>query len=73
MTYAAVFKAMTRLKKVAGEKPSNGLSPIPDEPLPPIGTLGFRVQRYGMLLWGDLFTMRQKLALATLAAATSLA
>jgi adenine-specific DNA methylase len=41
---------------------------VPDEPLPPIGTLGFRVQRYGMLQWGDLFTARQKLALVTLAA-----
>jgi putative DNA methylase len=28
------------------------LRPVPDEPLPPIGTLGFRVQRYGMLQWG---------------------
>jgi hypothetical protein len=27
---------------------------IPDEPLPPIGTLGFRIQRYGMLRWGDM-------------------
>ena len=26
-----------------------GLCPVPDEPLPPIRTLGFRVQRYGML------------------------
>ena len=42
------------------------LCPVPDEPLPPIGTLGFRVQRYGMMQWGDLFTARQKLALATL-------
>jgi len=42
------------------------LSPVPDEPLPPTGTLGFRVQRYGMLQWGDLFTTRQKLALVTL-------
>src|SRR5207249_664450 len=42
-----------------------GLSPVPDEPLPPVGTLGFRVQRYGMLKWGDLFTARQKLALST--------
>jgi adenine-specific DNA methylase len=40
---------------------------VPDEPLPPIGTLGFRVQRYGMLQWGDLFTARQKVALVTLA------
>ena len=43
-----------------------GLCPIPDEPLPPIGTLGFRVQRYGMLQWGDLFTARQKVALVEL-------
>jgi hypothetical protein len=40
---------------------------VPDEPLPPQGTLGFRVQLYGMLQWGDLFTARQKLALLTLA------
>ncbi len=43
-----------------------GPYPVPDEPLPPIGTLGFRVQRYGMLQWGDLFTARQKAALATI-------
>ncbi len=42
-----------------------GTSPVPDEPLPPIGTLGFRVQRYGLLRWGDLFNPRQKLALIT--------
>ncbi|MCA1572912.1 MAG: DUF1156 domain-containing protein [Chloroflexi bacterium] len=40
-----------------------GLCPIPDEPLPSVGTLGFRVQRYGMLEWGELFTARQKVAL----------
>lgn len=40
-----------------------GIEPIPDEPLPPIGTLGFRVQRYGLLKWGDLFNSRQKLVL----------
>jgi hypothetical protein len=61
--YEAVRKAIQRLEKVVAEKLTNGLSPVPDEPLPPIGTLGFRVQRYGMLQWGDLFTARQKLAL----------
>jgi len=40
-----------------------GIEPIPDEPLPPVGTLGFRVQRYGFLIWGDLFNSRQKLSL----------
>ncbi len=43
-----------------------GVCPVPDEPLPPIGTLGFRVQRYGMLHWGDLFTARQKAVLVWL-------
>jgi len=38
---------------------------VPDEDLPPENTLGFRVQRYGMLKWGDLFNSRQKLALIT--------
>lgn len=41
--------------------------PVPDEPLPPVGTLGFRVQRYGRLRWGDLFNPRQRLALITFA------
>ncbi len=43
------------------------LSLVPDEPLPPQGTLGFRVQLYGMEQWGDIFTHRQALALTTLA------
>jgi len=41
------------------------IDPVPDEPMPPKETLGFRVQRYGMLKWGDLFNSRQKLALIT--------
>jgi len=40
-----------------------GFDPVPDEPLPPKETLGFRVQRYGILQWGDLFNSRQKLNL----------
>jgi len=68
--YQAVWKAQQRLKAVLKEWEANGrqgLCPVPDEPLPPIGTLGFRVQRYGMLQWGDLFTARQKVALTTFA------
>ena len=42
-----------------------GIDAVPDEPLPPRGTLGFRVQGYGILKWGDLFNTRQKLALIT--------
>ena len=67
--YAAVRAAQARLAGMldAWERGGKqGLCPVPDEPLPPIGTLGFRVQRYGMLRWGDLFTARQKVALVTL-------
>jgi adenine-specific DNA methylase len=72
--YAVVRKAHVQLAKILvqwerwGKK---GLCPVPDEPLPPIGTLGFRVQRYGMLQWGDLFTARQKVALRGLAEQTA--
>jgi adenine-specific DNA methylase/REP element-mobilizing transposase RayT len=64
--YEAVWKAQQRLKEILDEWERGGrqgLCPVPNEPLPPIGTLGFRVQRYGMLQWGDLFTARQKVAL----------
>lgn len=36
---------------------------IPDEPLPPVGTLGFRIPLYGFKKWRDMFTPRQLLAL----------
>jgi adenine-specific DNA methylase len=65
--YETVWKAIKALEEVTTMKLPNGLRPVPDEPLPPQGTLGFRVQLYGMLQWGDLFTARQKLALVTLA------
>ncbi len=68
--YKALRAAQARVAKMLEEWESygrQGLCPVPDESLPPVGTLGFRVQRYGMLKWGDLFTSRQKLALCTLA------
>ena len=67
--YEAVRRAQARLEEILGEWERGGrvgLCPVPDEPLPPIGTLGFRVQRYGMLQWGDLFTARQKATLVGL-------
>lgn len=67
--YATVHKSQERLHEILSEWElggKQGLCPVPDEPLPPIGTLGFRVQRYGMLQWGDLFTARQKVALVAL-------
>ena len=68
--YTAVRLAQERLENILDEwvaEGRQGLCPVPDDPLPPIGTLGFRVQRYGMLQWGDLFTARQKAALMDLA------
>ncbi|MCY4170343.1 MAG: DUF1156 domain-containing protein [Bacteroidetes bacterium] len=68
--YEAVRKSQERLDGILKEWElggKQGLCPVPDEPLPPIGTLGFRVQRYGMMQWGDLFTARQKVALAEIA------
>ena len=67
--YKAVRKAQKRVAEILEEWAqggSQGICPVPDEPLPPIGTLGFRVQRYGMLHWGSLFTARQKAALIEL-------
>ena len=69
LDYASVRIAQSRLADILGSWENDGkqsLCPVPDEPLPPIGTLGFRVQRYGMLQWGDLFTARQKVALLAL-------
>ena len=61
--YEAVHKAQARVSQILEEWERGGrqgLCPVPDEPLPSIGTLGFRVQRYGMLQWSDLFTARQQ-------------
>jgi len=67
--YSSVHRSQVRLAKIVSQwerDGKQGLCPVPDEPLPPIGTLGFRVQRYGMLQWGDLFTARQKVVLVEL-------
>ncbi len=62
-----IFKEAEKYLKEKRQKLCDkwGFDPIPDEPMPPKETLGFRVQRYGMLKWGDLFNSRQKLALIT--------
>ena len=61
--YGPVFAAQKRVTELTKEKREDGLSAIPDELLPPAGTLGFRVQRYGMMKWGDLFSSRQQVAM----------
>ena len=72
--YAAVYEAQQRMENITAERGNDDdgrLNPFPDEPLPVAGTLGFRVQRYGMTQWKDLFTARQNIALETLANLTA--
>ena len=57
-------KAVARALQAICER--GGLD-VPSEPLPPRGTLGFRIQPYGLSVWGDLFSTRQVLSLLSLA------
>ncbi len=64
---SAVFeRAKSRLSELEASY-SGEMSLVPDEPLPPKGTLGFRVNLYGIQTWGQLFNPRQALALVTFA------
>ncbi|MEI6342438.1 MAG: DUF1156 domain-containing protein [Verrucomicrobiota bacterium] len=62
----ALNKAVSRLSKLEHET-LNGLPSIPHEDAPPEGALGFRIQKYGIRRWRDLYTQRQLIALTTLA------
>ena len=71
--YGAVRKAQERVREILEEWEDGGrrgICPVPDEPTPAGGGSGagraFSVQRYGMQQWGDLFTARQKVAIAAL-------
>ena len=66
----ALHRASVALDNSEAESEGNGL---PDEPLPAKGTLGFRVQNYGVLSWADIFTRRQALTLTTIARLVRLA
>ena len=57
-TRAAVIED-SDLEGVFGDIPFG----IPDEPLPPIGTLGFRIPLYGFQKWREIYTRRQLLTL----------
>lgn len=67
--YEPVREAQIRLEGILDHwKTTGGDCPVPNEPLPLMsGT--FNVPFYGMNQWGDLFTARQKLSAAVLAAA----
>ena len=62
------FRAYNQATKFLAQKllKYEGIEPfLPDEDLPPMGTLGFGVRQYGMIKWRDLFNPRQQLALVT--------
>lgn len=72
--YQAVFRAQEQVRGMLAEWDKGGrkgLCPVPDESTPVGGGTGagraFSIQKYGMLHWGDLFTARQKVALAKFA------
>lgn len=67
--YQALWEAQQRVDRHDAESAvvgQHGDARLPTESLPPIGTLGFRVQRYGVATWSDLFSHRQLLALTTI-------
>jgi len=59
--YNAVLKAIKTLEIVNKKKLASGLSPVPDEQLPPNNTNSFRIPNYGMKYWSDISTVRQKI------------
>lgn len=59
------FNTAVEIEKELKKHKIGEFSAIPDEPLPPVGTLGFRVNNYGFLEWGSLFNPRQAVALVT--------
>src|SRR5207248_861495 len=67
--YLIVNKAREKLEALVSGS-FDGVPIIPDEPTPVGGGTGagraFSIQNYGMMTFADLFTARQKLALASL-------
>ena len=68
--YQAIAKAQTHLAAILAQwerSGRSGICPVPDESTPTGGGSGagraFSVQKYGMMTFGDLFTVRQKVTL----------
>lgn len=47
----------------------NNLPAIPHEPCPPYGALGYRIQKYGMTKWRNIYAPRQLLSLCVMSRA----
>jgi adenine-specific DNA methylase len=72
------LEAVHQAQLAAARQPMHrgqNVSPFPDEPTPKGGGSGagraFSIRNYGMNIWSDLFTCRQKLAAATIASLTA--
>ena len=64
--YAAIWQAQKHLKNIeSGFAEQFSMSAIPNETIPLMSGV-FNVPIYGMNTWGDIFTSRQKLALAAI-------
>ncbi len=61
----SILKAASDALVLKRKQTHKKFSVVPDEALPNDGALGFRVQKYGILKWEQLFTDRQLLALTT--------
>jgi adenine-specific DNA methylase len=59
-TFERASGQLRRVEQLVGDW---DIDPIPQEPLPPVGTLGFRVNLYGLDRWDKLFNERQLLGL----------
>ena len=69
--YAVILAAQEAVSKLVHEKLPSGMSLVPDEPINPIrpspNARGLSaVTRYNIRVFGDLFTVRQKLAMVTI-------
>jgi putative DNA methylase len=64
--YDVVARAHSQLEKLVAMGTFDGMSQIPDEPLPSKNPIGIRLVNYGVKTWGDVFAIRQKLTLLTL-------
>ncbi len=68
-SYRAPSEAESAAISRLAEQVRGGACWLPDVRLPPKGTLGFRIQNYGMETWADIFLPRQLLVLNALASA----
>ncbi len=61
------LRAVDRARQALKQCITLNTNVLPNEHLPPQGTLGYRVQGYGVQQWVDMFTPRQIVTLSTLA------